>query len=87
MLDQIFVSMHDAAVQVAGRVLPAWAAPWVSIFVKVSAIAAVAPLIMMYFTWLERKWIARMQNRFGPTRVGVYGLAQPLADGLKMLMK
>lgn len=87
MLDQIFVSMHDAAVQVAGRVLPAWAAPWVSTLVKVSAIAAVAPLIMMYFTWLERKWIARMQNRFGPTRVGVYGLAQPLADGLKMLIK
>ena len=87
MLDQVFVSLHDAAVRFAGGRLPVWAVPWVSRLVKVGAIASVAPLIMMYFTWLERKWIARMQNRFGPTRVGVYGLAQPLADGLKMLIK
>src|SRR3989338_3410585 len=61
--------------------------PWLSILVKIVAIAAAAPAIMMYLTWLERKIIARMQNRFGPDRVGVYGLAQPLSDGLKMFIK
>ncbi|MBI3010405.1 MAG: NADH-quinone oxidoreductase subunit H [Candidatus Omnitrophica bacterium] len=66
---------------------PESARPWVSIGIAIGAIAAVAPLIMMYLTWIERKLIARMQNRFGPTRVGVYGLLQPMADGLKMLIK
>ena len=42
---------------------------------------------MMYLTLLERKVIARMQNRFGPNRVGKFGLLQPIADGIKMLTK
>lgn len=38
-------------------------------------------------TWLERKGLARLQNRPGPNRVGPAGLFQPAADGLKMLIK
>ena len=40
-----------------------------------------------FSTWLERKGLARIQNRPGPNRVGIFGLLQPLADGIKMLMK
>src|SRR5882672_7742091 len=36
---------------------------------------------------LERKILGRMQNRYGPNRVGPFGLFQPLADGIKMLIK
>jgi NADH-quinone oxidoreductase subunit H len=36
---------------------------------------------------LERKILARMQNRYGPNRVGPFGLFQPVADGIKMLIK
>ncbi len=40
-----------------------------------------------YATWLERKLLARLQQRMGPTYVGPFGLFQPLADGLKLLFK
>jgi NADH-quinone oxidoreductase subunit H len=82
-LDQLLVNTGNAAL----GLLPEWLRPWASIGLRIGVIAAIAPAIMMYLTWLERKWIARMQNRFGPTRVGIYGLMQPLADGLKMLIK
>ena len=87
MLDQLFVSLKDGLFEIAARFLPAWAMTVLAVMFPIAVIAAIAPAIMMYFTWIERKLIARMQNRFGPTRVGLYGLAQPLADGLKMLVK
>jgi NADH-quinone oxidoreductase subunit H len=40
-----------------------------------------------YLTYAERKILGRMQSRYGPNRVGPFGLLQPLADGLKLLLK
>src|SRR5438874_5927335 len=46
-------------------------------------VLGVVPLVLL----LERKLIGRFQNRYGPNRVGPYGLLQPLADVLKLLSK
>jgi NADH-quinone oxidoreductase subunit H len=53
-----------------------------SIFVLFVLLTSVA-----YTVWLERKVVGHMQNRWGPTRVGPFGLLQPAADGLKFLFK
>ena len=61
---------------------------WVLINV-VKALAIIVPLLIAvaYLTLLERKVMASMQRRKGPNVVGLYGLLQPLADGLKLFLK
>ncbi len=44
-------------------------------------------LMVMAFIWLERRWIARVQIRLGPNRAGPWGLLQPIADAVKILLK
>jgi NADH-quinone oxidoreductase subunit H len=63
-----------------------------STYVIVSVIKIVIALFVLltgvaYTVWLERKLVGRIQNRWGPTRVGPFGLLQPLADGAKFLFK
>jgi len=57
------------------------------IIVKSVVIFAVALGIVPMILLLERKLLGRFQNRYGPNRVGPYGLFQPLADVLKLLGK
>ncbi len=44
-------------------------------------------LCVAYTTWLERRTLGFIQLRYGPNRVGPFGLLQPIADGLKLLFK
>ena len=61
-------------------------------FILVSVIKIILVIFILltavaYTVWLERKVVGRMQNRWGPTRVGPFGLLQPAADGIKFLFK
>ena len=59
------------------------------VLVVIEALAVLVPLLISvaYLTYAERKVLAAMQLRKGPNVVGVFGLGQPFADALKMLMK
>ena len=61
--------------------------PLVWALLKIVLIIAPLLLCVAYLTFWERKVIGWMQVRIGPNRVGPWGLIQPIADGLKLLLK
>lgn len=87
MLDQIFLVIKSQILGLLDRFLSGYWLDLVSILINILAVLLFAPLLMMYLTWFERKIIARIQDRWGPNRVGPWGLLQPIADGIKMLLK
>jgi NADH-quinone oxidoreductase subunit H len=60
---------------------------WWLIIVKTVVVFAFLVLTTLMMIWLERRVVARMQQRIGPNRVGPFGLLQSLADGVKLALK
>src|SRR6185369_15208348 len=81
-LDQIFVTLKQWCVAHSGSF--GWL---VSILLSIVPIMAVFGGAFAVTTILERKGLGRFQNRYGPNRVGPFGLLQPMADAIKMLTK
>src|SRR5665213_1236944 len=81
--DQIFVLLKDWLV---GFLPVGWQGA-AGVVLCVVAIIAVYPTLFALAVLMERKGLGRMQNRYGPNRVGPFGLLQPVADGIKSLTK
>ena len=85
-IDQVFVNAKQWFLSwLAGS--PTWIIQVVSSLINVFALLAVFLTLFALMSVLERKILARIQNRYGPNRVGPFGLFQPIADGIKMLIK
>src|ERR1700759_5700920 len=55
--------------------------------VKIAVVLVITLTAVAYTVLLERKVLGRLQNRWGPSRVGPFGLLQPLADGIKLFLQ
>src|ERR1700716_1000113 len=84
--DQAFISAKQWLLSfLAGA--PDWVAQIASGLINIGALLGVFLTVFALISVLERKILARIQNRYGPNRVGPFGLFQPVADGIKMLIK
>src|SRR5215472_11460358 len=70
-----------------GDFLHGYVVPTAIIVAEVIAIVVPLLIAVAYLTYFERKVLAAMQMRLGPNLVGPFGLLQPFADGLKLLVK
>lgn len=64
-----------------------WIAGFIILIAKLGIVLLILLLLAAYLVWLERKFLARLQIRYGPNRAGKFGLLQPIADTIKMLTK
>ena len=83
-LDQIFVTLKHWLVELCAR---ASGSRLSRRCISVAAIIGVFATLFAITTVLERKGLGRIQNRYGPNRVGPFGFLQPVADGIKALTK
>jgi NADH-quinone oxidoreductase subunit H len=86
-LDQIFIHAKQWLLSLMSGHAPGWLIQIVSSLLNIALLLGVFLTLFALMSVLERKILGRMQNRYGPNRVGPYGLLQPVADGIKMLIK
>ena len=86
-VDQVFIHLKQWLLSFASGRVPNWVLQIASSLINIVAVLGVFLTLFALISVLERKILGRMQNRYGPNRVGPFGLFQPVADGIKMLIK
>jgi NADH-quinone oxidoreductase subunit H len=85
-VDQAFVSLKGWLLSFLSSA-PDWVQAIVSSLINIVGVLGVFMTLFALISVLERKILGRIQNRYGPNRVGPFGLFQPVADGIKLLIK
>ena len=85
-VDQAFVSLKSWLLSFVSSA-PDWVQAIVSSLINIIGVLSVFLTLFALISVLERKILGRIQNRYGPNRVGPFGLFQPIADGIKLLIK
>jgi len=85
-LDQIFVQAKALLLSPLSNA-PEWLTQIADALISIAAVLGVFLTLFALMSVMERKILARIQNRLGPNRVGPFGLLQPVADGIKLLIK
>ena len=80
----IGMPLHDWLV---GLGVPGWLVSLVYVGFGAAVILGMITFFVIIAIWAERRFIARLQDRRGPNRVGKFGLLQSVADALKLLAK
>ena len=80
----IGMPLHDWLV---GLGVPAWLVSLLYVALGAAVILGMITVFVILAIWAERRFIARLQDRLGPNRVGKFGLLQSVADALKLLAK
>jgi NADH-quinone oxidoreductase subunit H len=79
--------MIDFIRSLLGGLLPNWLVVLLAYLIIITLVLVAVPATFMLQVWVERRVVARMQDRLGPNRVGPAGLLQSVADGVKMFTK
>jgi NADH-quinone oxidoreductase subunit H len=86
-VDQVFLRAKAWLLSPLMGHAPNWLVQIVSSLLNIFVLLGVFLTLFALMSVLERKILGRMQNRYGPNRVDPFGLFQPVADGIKMLIK